>query len=280
MANDRQITGNIGVYHVARELSRLGWNVMLTVRNARGADLYAVSQCETIVHPIQIKAHSAEPNDTQLGLNPEALVTPWWVFVIRALSEDPICYIVSLEDIRSRMTRDPGTRSGKPESDRAYWFDRRYYKSGSDRELVDAREGWACLGNPKTLLPVYGAEQDSNPFCTSPSEQGAAAPLVFLNDDEGFITWREAHTDGVVLNMPNPAVSNKRSFQLRHAKLHSAACPFIRGDRNGERRWTSNGYFKVCADASADIEQWLASNVDSPGDWRAPRCQSCGGDWR
>lgn len=82
MANDRQITGNIGVHHVARELSRLGWNVILTVRNARGADLYAVSQCETIVHPIQVKAHSAEPNDTQLGLNPEALVTPWWNLIV------------------------------------------------------------------------------------------------------------------------------------------------------------------------------------------------------
>lgn len=67
MSNDKQITGNIGLYHVARELSLLGWNVMPTVRNARGADLYAASEDERIIQPIQVKAHSSAPQDTLLG---------------------------------------------------------------------------------------------------------------------------------------------------------------------------------------------------------------------
>lgn len=270
MANDRQITGNIGVYHVARELSRVGWNVMLTVRNARGADLYAVSECETIVHPIQVKAHSSEPNDTRLGLTPEALVTPWWVFVVHALSEAPICYIVSLDDIRSRMKRDPGTVSGKPEAECAFWFDRRFYQPGSDRELVDAREAWACLGNPKPLSP--GPED----FTSSKLQKGAR---VFKNDDMGFIAWRDGHNAGLVLNLSNANAGDERAFQLRHAKLHNAGCPYLRGDRNGEKLWTSAGYFKVCAETSADIERWLIQNVDTPDGWRIPRCRSCGGDW-
>jgi len=253
---------------------------MLTVRNARGADLYAVSQCETIVHPIQVKAHGGESNDTSLGLTPEALVTPWWVFVIRALSEDPVCYILPLDEIRSRMTRDPGTRSGKPESERAYWFDRRYYKPGSDRELVDAREAWAILGNPKTLAPV---EDQPDPVISFDNYHPAAettGPVIFRNDDAGFIAWRDEHSDGFVLNMPNPGIRDARSYQLRHAKLHNSACPYIRGDRNGEKPWTSEGYFKVCASASEDIERWVAANVDAPEGWRVPRCRSCGGDWR
>lgn len=46
-----------------------------------------------------------------------------------------------------------------------------------------------------------------------------------------------------------------------------------------QKPWTSAGYFKVCADASADIESWLASNAETPEGWRVPRCRSCGGDW-
>src|SRR3546814_4356073 len=53
-----QLTGNVGLYHVARELSRRGWHVMPTVRNARGADLYAASDDEARVLPIQSKALS------------------------------------------------------------------------------------------------------------------------------------------------------------------------------------------------------------------------------
>jgi hypothetical protein len=148
MSNEKQLVGNTGVYHVARELSRHGWNVMLTVRNARGADLYAVSSCESIAHPIQIKAHSGKPNDVRLGLTPETLVTPWWVFVAHALSDVPTCYVVTIEEIRERMTRDPGIRSGRPENERACWFDRRYFTPDSDRELIGAREAWHKLGDP------------------------------------------------------------------------------------------------------------------------------------
>ena len=148
MSNAKQITGNAGVYHVARELSRHNWNVLLTVRNARGADLYAVSQSERLVLPIQVKAHSARPNDVLLGLNPEKHVTPWWVIVANAGSFEPTCYVLSLGRIMELKYRDPGTRSGKAEQDRQWWFSRHYFTPGSNRELADAREAWHCLGDP------------------------------------------------------------------------------------------------------------------------------------
>lgn len=34
-----QITGNIGLFYACYELSRKGWNVMPTSRNARGIDI-------------------------------------------------------------------------------------------------------------------------------------------------------------------------------------------------------------------------------------------------
>ena len=151
MPNDKQLTGNAGVYHVARELSRHGWNVMLTVRNARGADLFAVSASEEICHPIQVKSHGPKPQDLSLGLQPDGLVTPWWVFVSDAANSDkqPTCYVLGLEEVLKLRTRDPGTRTGKPESERLCWLDRRFYTPGSDRELHDAREAWGKLGDPR-----------------------------------------------------------------------------------------------------------------------------------
>lgn len=149
MSNERQITANIGVYHVARELSRMGWNVMLTVRNARGADMFAVSEDERILHPNQVKAHAAKPQDMSLSLQPKKHVTPWWVFVAFARSTEPTCYVISLDEIRARMGRDPGSRSGKAEHERSFWIDRRYYTPGSDREMLEARNAWSRLGQAR-----------------------------------------------------------------------------------------------------------------------------------
>jgi hypothetical protein len=148
MSNARQLVGNAGVYHVARELSRHSWNVLLTVRNARGADLYAISQSERLVVPIQVKAHTAKPNDIELGLNPERFVTPWWVVVAFAATTEPVSYVVSLADILELKVRDPGIRSGKPEDQRKWWFSRHYFTPGNVRELTDARDAWHRLGDP------------------------------------------------------------------------------------------------------------------------------------
>lgn len=148
MSNANQLIGNVGVYHVARELSRHGWNVLLTVRNARGADLYAISQSERLVVPIQVKAHSAKPNDIRLGLYPENLVTPWWVIVAFAGTGEPVSYVVPLADIIALKVRDSGVRSGKLEHERLWWFSQHNFTPGSDRELIDAREAWLRLGDP------------------------------------------------------------------------------------------------------------------------------------
>jgi len=154
LSNDKQITGNIGVFHVARELSGFGWNVILSVRNAKGADMFAASEDELTTHPIQVKSHAAKPQDISLGLQPEKLVTPWWVFVAFARSAEPVCYVLKLEEVRARMVRDPGTRSGKAELERAFWLDRRYYTPGSDREMIDARNAWHLLGPARMTMAL------------------------------------------------------------------------------------------------------------------------------
>jgi hypothetical protein len=148
MSRDKQLTGNAGTYHVGAKLSRLGWNVMLTVRNAKGADVFAASESEAIVHAIQIKSSSKKPLDVSLSKNPKKHRTPWWIFVAFARSPEPICYVVSLEEIWNLMGCDPGTRSGKPIEEREWWLHRKFFTPGDPSELIDAREAWQRLGNP------------------------------------------------------------------------------------------------------------------------------------
>ena len=85
-----QLTGNAGLYHVARELSRRGWHVMPTVRNARGADLYAASDDELRVLPIQSKALSKRA-PVPLGGSLDRLCSRWWVITINANTAVPTC---------------------------------------------------------------------------------------------------------------------------------------------------------------------------------------------
>src|SRR3954452_13251619 len=87
-----QLTGNAGLYHVARELSRRGWHVMPTVRNARGADLYAASGDESVVLRIQSKALSKKA-PVPLGSNLNLLRSDWWVVTVGANTSSPICYV-------------------------------------------------------------------------------------------------------------------------------------------------------------------------------------------
>ena len=56
--NDNQITGNIGLYYVCYELSKLGWNVLPTSRNAKGVDIVIYDQSGKETRTIQVKALS------------------------------------------------------------------------------------------------------------------------------------------------------------------------------------------------------------------------------
>src|SRR3546814_12833173 len=87
-----QLTGNVGLYHVARELSRRGWHVLPPVRNARGADLYAASDDEARLLPLQSKALSERaPVPLRGSLDP--LWPPGWVGTFTPNAAPPTCLI-------------------------------------------------------------------------------------------------------------------------------------------------------------------------------------------
>src|SRR3546814_3956478 len=97
-----QLTGNVGLYHVARELSRRGWHVMPTVRNARGADLYAASDDEARVLPIQSKALSKRA-PVPLGGSLDRLCSHWWVVTINANTDRKSTRLNSSHECATRL---------------------------------------------------------------------------------------------------------------------------------------------------------------------------------
>lgn len=127
-----QITGNSGRYYAAWQLSRRGWHVMPTVRNARGSDLVVVNDDETAFLGIQSKALSKR-SSIGLGLSLDTLRSDWWVLTVGCNSTAPVCYVLSLEDVRRIACRDKG---GK----RQHWLEPRDY------ERDEFREAWHRIG--------------------------------------------------------------------------------------------------------------------------------------
>ena len=130
------MTGNAGLYHVARELSRRGWHVMPTVRNARGADLYAASEDETRLLPIQSKALSKR-DPVPLGGSLDKLRSRWWVITIHANTSTPKCFLMTLDEVKAAAHRGENA-VGKV----SYWLQPKAYA------LPNYEEAWDRLGSP------------------------------------------------------------------------------------------------------------------------------------
>lgn len=134
-----QLTGNAGLYHVARELSRRGWHVMPTVRNARGADLYAASDDETRVLPIQSKALSKRA-PVPLGGSLDRLCSHWWVVTINANSAAPTCYVLTLDEVKAAAHRGENAAGTV-----SFWLQPKSYAR------PEYEEAWERLGHPDAV---------------------------------------------------------------------------------------------------------------------------------
>jgi hypothetical protein len=117
---------------------------MPTVRNARGADLYAASDDERRVIPIQSKALSKR-NPVPLGASLETLCSEWWVITVNANAESPTCYVLSLDEVKFSAHRGVN-EAGKV----SYWLQPKSYAKD------EFREAWQRLGNPVTAVATTG----------------------------------------------------------------------------------------------------------------------------
>ncbi|MGI0524002.1 hypothetical protein [Rhizobium giardinii] len=136
-ARSPQVTGNAALHYAAWQLSRRGWNVMLTSRNSKGSDLFCANDAETILFGVQSKGLTKR-DPVGLGSNLANLRSDWWIITIKAKTEAPVCFIMTLEEVKTLCHHsDPAkSRNGSI----SIWLQ----PSGYDRP--EFREAWHRFG--------------------------------------------------------------------------------------------------------------------------------------
>jgi hypothetical protein len=96
--------------------------------------MFAVNADESIVHPVQSKGLSKK-SAVPLGTSLERLRSRWWVITVGAASDAPVCYLMTLDEVKERASQDNG-------KNRAFWLEAKNYM------LSEFEEAWYRLGDP------------------------------------------------------------------------------------------------------------------------------------
>ncbi len=75
---------------------------------------------------------------------------------------------------------------------------------------------------------------------------------MFVDDDQGFLAWQQAHSDGYIVN-------TTRVPRADYLILHRATCPHL-GRPNSGVHWTRD-YIKICAEEIDELARWARSHV-------------------
>ncbi len=126
MKLDNQVTANIGLYYTCYQLSRMGWNVMPTARNARGIDIVAYDKVGRRFIGIQVKSLSKKA-PVPLGTSLEKVMGDFWV-VVNNLSSEPNAFILLPDEVKSLAHR--GEREGRV----SYWLQPKSYDTPKFKE--------------------------------------------------------------------------------------------------------------------------------------------------
>lgn len=122
-----QTVGNIGLYYVCYCLSRKGWNVMPTARNAKGIDILIYSQDASQKLSIQVKTLS-KGSPVPLNNNLDHLFADFVVVCRHVIREIPECFVLKPSEIRKLVHK--GVKNGKT----SYWLQPRDYATDGFRE--------------------------------------------------------------------------------------------------------------------------------------------------
>lgn len=113
MATKGQMTGMLGTYLAAAELTYNGLVVSITSRNARGADLLATDQDYKRTWSIQVKTNRKPASFWLLSKDYTELSSPTHIYLFINLRGDkrPDYYVVPSQTVKRRGTTSP-IRSG------------------------------------------------------------------------------------------------------------------------------------------------------------------------
>lgn len=137
MKLEAQVTGNIGLYYACYRLSRLGWNVMPTARNARGIDIIAYNKPGTQFLGFQVKALSRR-SPVPLGKDLDMLMGDFWI-IINNLIIEPSAFILVPDEVRALAHR------GEKNGNISYWLQPKSY------DKPQYLEAWQRIGHGHDL---------------------------------------------------------------------------------------------------------------------------------
>lgn len=132
MKVDSQVTGNMGLYYTCYHLSRMGWNVMPTARNARGIDIVAYDKTGDEFIGVQVKALSKKA-PVPLGNSLEKVMGDFWIIVNNLISE-PNAFVMRPEEVKQLAQRN------EKEGRVSYWLQPRAY------DKPEFKEAWQRIG--------------------------------------------------------------------------------------------------------------------------------------
>ena len=108
--SNNQVVGNVGLFYVCYRLSRFGWNVMPTARNAKGIDILIYSQDAVRTHTIQVKALS-QRSPVPLGGKLEGLLGDFFIICRNVALDAPECFVLTPAEVRGLAHK--GEKDGK-----------------------------------------------------------------------------------------------------------------------------------------------------------------------
>ena len=133
MANvSRQVVGNAGLYFVCYELTKGGWNVLPTSRNAKGVDIVIYNEDASKMYSVQVKALSKR-SAVGMGTSPPQAMADFFVVCTNVMQDNPRAFVLSGSEAAS-LCQPSGTGSKV-----SYWLEPAAYESFED--------GWHLIGD-------------------------------------------------------------------------------------------------------------------------------------
>ena len=130
---NNQVVGNIGLYYVCYRLSRMGWNVMPTTRNARGIDLVIYSQDAMKKFTVQVKALSKR-SPVPLGKHLNNHIGDYFIICRKIALDSPECFVLTPSEVCE------AAHKGEKNNNISYWL------QPKDYEISDFQDRWDRIG--------------------------------------------------------------------------------------------------------------------------------------
>jgi len=128
-----QIVGNAGLYYIGYELSKRGWNVLITSRNASGVDIIIYDKQGREKHTIQVKSLSKK-NPVPFGTKLNTLIAEY-LFIVTDILDEPNVFIMDSITAKSLITKR------KKNEKNSYWIEIKDYENYKDN--------WEILERPE-----------------------------------------------------------------------------------------------------------------------------------